>query len=1012
MAHPTRPRRRHVREASLGAAVTLLAAAIARGQSNFDEIGLTQLLADYPGLSFDGTGVRVGQVEALTGSDFEVDPAAVGEPTNFFTYTDEQGSVSYTFSGSPTGHQDIVGGIFYGTAPGVVTNVSHVDEFEADYFNTTMIADGISIPDAVVNQSTNTDAPQQLSDTEFDNYIDAYGTIFVCGAGYNGSILAPSTAYNEISVGDGNPAISPTGPTIDNGRSKPDITAPGNDTSYSAPLVSGAATILVQAGTRGDGGSNPTVEAEAVDFRTVTALLLNGAVKNGYYGISAFTRTPVEPLDPLTGAGLLNIDNSYQQLIAGTHTASSVSTTTSVGGAHIPVTTGTTYCSLTGWDFSTLTTTANSDTYANYVFQPPAGTSAYSLTATLDWARQYNPNTATSIGINTLALYLYDTTSHTLLDWSNSAVDNVQDVCDNNLIAGDVYDLEVLKNGGAAVISDTETYALAFTNTANTSGSVNTCTWTANGGGDWGNAAYWYNGSIAEHGSETADFTNAIDSPATIMVGAPWFFGAMNFFNSNSYTIAPSNSNGTLCLNNGASTAHITDSGGNHYISTPIALLSALQVTVVNSADTLSISGTIADGTPGFDAPLQFNGSGTLLLCGTSTYSGGTTIDSGTLAITSDAALGIGPVAFGVNGNGFNQTAFGGGVLQLNNCTSSLSFTNTTGVCLGAVGSSTLCGVVTNYLFYSAALYYFGPGTLALNNANTYTGGTTILAGTLVIGTRNAIAADTAVTVGTGACPATLQLGPNAGCVALSSLQINNRATVDIANGTLAIDIASGGDPISTIVSCLSNGYNGGAWTGTSTTGGVITSSTAQAIGSNVSIGYGDGNVDAAETSAAPNQILVKYTLTGDANLDGVVNFTDFATVLKYFDQSGTDWSEGNFAYAANSPSIASTNFTDFADVLKNFLQPLPAGADQTPDGALQQLTTTLHDVSTLAVVPEPAGISLLAAGAAGMLGRRKRALSRNAARRFGVIHVRDFSESRHSPPDALHRHRIHWPPA
>ena len=49
------------------------------------------------------------------------------------------------------------------------------------------------------------------------------------------------------------------GPTLDNGRSKPDIVAPGTVISLTAPYVTGAAAVLVQAGARGDGGTNTII---------------------------------------------------------------------------------------------------------------------------------------------------------------------------------------------------------------------------------------------------------------------------------------------------------------------------------------------------------------------------------------------------------------------------------------------------------------------------------------------------------------------------------------------------------------------------------------------------------------------------------------------------------------------------------------------------------------------------------------------------------------------------------
>jgi len=85
------------------------------------------------------------------------------------------------------------------------------------------------------------------------------------------------------------------------------------------------------------------------------------------------------------------------------------------------------------------------------------------------------------------------------------------------------------------------------------------------------------------------------------------------------------------------------------------------------------------------------------------------------------------------------------------------------------------------------------------------------------------------------------------------------------------------------------------------------------------------GNIDRPiARKVAPNQNMVKYTLVGDANLDGIVNFADFAVVLKNFAQRERTGRRANFEYAANSPSIQGTNFNDFADVLKNFLQAPP----------------------------------------------------------------------------------------
>ena len=178
-------------------------------------------------------------------------------------------------------------GNFYGISGGVATNVAHVDNYDAnDYCRSTNsslprihgVAARVNIGDPVVNQSFTWGIvpvnEQQAIDSAYDNYAAQYNTLFVSAANNGGPVSAPGTSYNCISVGAYGGSSS-YGPTIDNGRAKPDITAPAGVTSYSTPQVAGAAALLMQAGLRGDGGSTNS----AGDIRLVKALLLNGAIK-------------------------------------------------------------------------------------------------------------------------------------------------------------------------------------------------------------------------------------------------------------------------------------------------------------------------------------------------------------------------------------------------------------------------------------------------------------------------------------------------------------------------------------------------------------------------------------------------------------------------------------------------------------------------------------------------------------------------------------------------------------
>jgi len=310
---------------------------------------------------------------------------------------------------------------------------------------------------------------------------------------------------------------------------------------------------------------------------------------------------------------------------------------------------------------------------------------------------------------------------------------------------------------------------------------------------------------------------------------------------------------------------------------------------------------------------------------------------------TGDSVVGPG-IAF-TNSGAINVTS---GTLEFD-----VTVTNSSSITTGPAGRATFDGPLTGSLpiSNSGALYFDG--------------------GSSTVGT---ISGNGALGIGYSfyGNPTTLQLAHNSGTSNISSLAINTASTLDIANNTLAINYGSAAnDPVATIAGYLSEGYTGGSWSGA----GIVSSTAAAgAAGVTLSVGYGDGDTDGSATTAGPNQVLVKYTLAGDANLDGIVNFTDFATVLKYFNQAGTDWAHGNFAYAANSPSIASTNFTDFADVLKNFLQVAPAASSgEALGGTTIPLAEAASVQPTVAPLPEPGGLLVAAGGAAGLLFRRKR---------------------------------------
>jgi hypothetical protein len=201
----------------------------------------------------------------------------------------------------------------------------------------------------------------------------------------------------------------------------------------------------------------------------------------------------------------------------------------------------------------------------------------------------------------------------------------------------------------------------------------------------------------------------------------------------------------------------------------------------------------------------------------------------------------------------------------------------------------------------------------------------------------------------------------------LNELTVSGAGVFDITNGHLYIDYGSSSDPVSTIAGYIKSGYNGGSWNGP----GII-SSTAQTPtdGFKYGVGWADG-ADGIVSGITSGEIEIKYTLLGDANLDGTVNGSDFSILASNFGKGFTNWDQGNFLYTS------SINGSDFSALAANFGQG-DSGADASvsaADVAALDAFAAANDLPmpTFASVPEPAGGVTLFCVAAGALKRRRR---------------------------------------
>ena len=427
------------------------------------DIGLDLLRAADPALN--GAGVVVAQVEANDGTSttdpqFEVNPTVNAAAS--FTYVNGTASTT-SFNtntlGADSAHADYVASFFYGTAldtagapTGVAAGVTNVNVYYAGSF-TTNLAQGYA--GKVVNMSFTytTGSVNSL----YDQAANARNTVFVAAAGNSGTPAQPSTAWNVISVASSTAtvAIGQAGLYDD----KPDLSAPQSETSYTTPIVSGAAAILVQAGTAGLSGWTGTEKSNAVDFRVVKALLLNGAVKPTDYFTNSYAPTASAPLSARYGAGVVNVYNSVVNLYAGEDAAES-STTVSSGSTGFAALSAQTALGTAGWNLGTLSATATADAVNGYATSLAANTG---FVATVTWAsRTTSFGNTVSDTLDKIDLYLVNEATNQIVASSVASNSSVQQIDYTPGTAGR-FDLFVRLEGSAGAVSDS--YALAFAET-------------------------------------------------------------------------------------------------------------------------------------------------------------------------------------------------------------------------------------------------------------------------------------------------------------------------------------------------------------------------------------------------------------------------------------------------------------------------------------------------------------------------------------------------------------------
>lgn len=429
----------------------------------------------------------------------------------------------------------------------------------------------------------------------------------------------------------------------------------------------------------------------------------------------------------------------------------------------------------------------------------------------------------------------------------------------------------------------------------------------------------------------------------------------------------------------------------------------------VDSGQTLTLLGTLGGG------PLIKTGEGTLTQSGNaSMLTGGTTIRSGTIEVTSLGTSALGNAAtndifiesgtlrlnlLGANHSSGRKIIVGDGAIDVSANTLTLS-TAVAGVfdpiSLSETGSLTKRGTGSLVLSVAptfvgttrveAGLLQFAGGTPARIGASLVDGVWIVEGGSLQIagGAISTNLADVSI-IGSSSSFAgfnpTFNLGTiriaddadltlsslgNGGLFVVgleSTLRVNGSLSstgrIDLESGDMIIDYADD-SPIMSIRSLIAAAFAGGTWDG----GSGICNPYA-GLDSRLAVGYAEAATLGLGTfsgqSVDATAIVIQLALAGDSDMNGTVGFEDLLALARNYSGSNRVWTEGDFDYDGT------VGFADMLAVARNYNQSLLT-ADQT--AALGDAFVADWTLAN-SVIPEPAALGVIAA--AGVIGLRRR---------------------------------------
>ena len=187
-------------------------------------------------------------------------------------------------------------------------------------------------------------------------------------------------------------------------------------------------------------------------------------------------------------------------------------------------------------------------------------------------------------------------------------------------------------------------------------------------------------------------------------------------------------------------------------------------------------------------------------------------------------------------------------------------------------------------------------------------------------------------------------------------------STLDINNNHFFVNYGANADPAATIRAYIIIGRAGGAWNGT----GIDSSAAALPANNHYGLGYADGK-DGVAVGISSGQIEIKYTLLGDADLDGAVTGSDFTDLVANLGKSGRVWDQGDFDYDG------AVTGSDFTALVSNLGKSASGAAVEIPASDYAAIDAFAAANGLMADVPEPASIGIVVIAAMGTLAQRRR---------------------------------------